>query len=523
MSEVLVLPDRPMTIEDVVAIAEGRSGVSLRPSLSDRIARGAALLEALWRGGERVYGVTTGVGEACERSIPGDLVKDFSLNLVRFHGCGLGRHFDPGTSAAILAVRLAGLCQGWSGVRPRVLELLRDLINHRILPVIPEEGSVGASGDLTPLSYVAAVTMGEREVYVDGEVRPAAEALAQRGLTPLTLFPKEALALMNGTSVMTALACLAYCRAEYLGRLASRLTAMVSRALLGNAAHFDPRIFAAKPHPGQAEVARMIAEDLAYDRAHRRGDGERIQDTYALRCAPHVIGVLFDALPWMRRHIEIEVNSANDNPLLDLVSGEVLHGGNFYGGHIGFAMDALKNAVANIADLMDRQTALLMDKNRNRGLPAELSGASPERLPVNHGFKAVHIGCSAWAAEASRLTMPASVFSRSTESHNQDKVSMGTIAARDAIRVLELTEQVLVSSLAAAAQALELRVKRNELTWSAQSEGLRKTFSELREVIAFVEEDRALEGELRALGARVRTRAFDVPPRRTHEANPSGR
>ncbi len=286
---------------------------------------------------------------------------------------------------------------------------------------------------------------------------------------------------------------------------------MASRALKGNAAHFDPRLFAQKPHPGQAQVAHWIAEDLRYSRAYQHGPGERIQDTYAIRCAPHVIGVLADALPWMRTHIETELNSACDNPLVDPDTGDVLHGGNFYGGHIAFAMDAMKNAVANLADLEDRQIALLVNEKSNRGLPPNLSGAAAARLPINHGFKAVHIGCSAWTAEALKLTMPASVFSRSTESHNQDKVSMGTIAARDCMRILDLTEQVVAGTLLAATQALDLRVRMGATRLDDFSPGLRRIYQQVREISPFVEEDRPLEGELRALLASIRSGELAVP------------
>ena len=218
----------------------------------------------------------------------------------------------------------------------------------------------------------------------------------------------------------------------------------------------------------------------------------RLQDRYSLRCAPHIIGVLEDSLPWLRQFIENELNSANDNPIIDAEDEHVLHGGHFYGGHIAFAMDSLKTAVANLADLMDRQMAQLMDTKFNHGLPANLSGATTEQSMINHGFKALQIAVSAWTAEALKLTMPASAFSRSTECHNQDKVSMGTIAARDCIRILELSEQVAAATLLAVVQGVELRDNKEAL-----SPALKTTIDQLRQYSPFLSNDRALEGELR--------------------------
>lgn len=512
MSETIIrIGEDAKTIEEVVLVARDshtRVTLSRRDAFVKKIAKGVARLDELWRQGKPIYGVTTGLGDSCIRDIPPKLVPELSLQLSRFHGCGLGRHFDSQTTRAILFVRLVSLGLGYSAVRLELLEVITKLINQDILPLIPEEGSVGASGDLTPLSYVAAVLMGEREVLHHGKIQNAREALHEAGIEPLALGPKEGLAIMNGTSVMTAVACLAFDRADYLVRLCSRLTAMNSVALEGNKAHFDPRLFLWKPHPGQARVAAWIAQDLGEVTGTSRDANARLQDTYALRCAPHVIGVLADALPWMRVQIETELNSANDNPLVDPDCGDVLHGGNFYGGHIAFAMDCLKTAVANVADLIDRQVALLANDKRNRGLPLNLSGAAVRRLPVNHGFKAVQIACSAWTAEALKLTMPASVFSRSTESHNQDKVSMGTIAARDCIRVLELTEQVVVAALLAATQAIDLRCRQRRLNRADLSPGLRELQEQVRLHSPIVEEDRPLEADLRLMLGLLREKHF---------------
>jgi histidine ammonia-lyase len=368
---------------------------------------------------------------------------------------------------------------------------LSALLKQDILPMIPQEGSVGASGDLTPLSYVAAVLAGERDVLYQGERLATATVFARLNIEALTLKPKEGLAIMNGTAAMTGIACLAFQRAEYLSRLTTRITSLASVALNGNAYHFDEKLFSVKPHPGQNRVAERLRLDLQLQQSAPRND-TRLQDRYSLRCAPHIIGVLEDSLPWLRQFIETELNSANDNPIIDAEGEHVLHGGHFYGGHIAFAMDALKTAVANLADLMDRQMAQLMDTKFNHGLPANLSGATGEQALLSHGFKALQIAVSAWTAEALKLTMPASVFSRSTECHNQDKVSMGTISARDCMRILELTEQVAVAVLLAVVQGVELRGNLETL-----SPALQDTVRQLREHSPFLKADRALEQELR--------------------------
>lgn len=446
----LVVGTTPIRIEDVVAVARGEVRVELDPdpAYRARIAAGREALEAALRAGTPVYGVTTGFGSSVTREVGVGDRDLLALNLSRFHGCGTGRVLDAEAASAVVLVRLVTLARGYSAVRVEVLEALRDLLNRRILPSIPEEGSVGASGDLTPLSYLAALLAGEREALVDGETRPATDALRSAGLEPLVLRPKESLALMNGTAVMTALGCVAFARASRLARLASAVTAMVAHALRANPDHFDPRIFELKPHPGTRRAARWIREDWA----PAGKDRGRLQDRYSIRCAPHVIGVLLDSLEFVRDWLEVELNGVDDNPMVDPDTGRVMHGGNFYGGHVAFAMDSLKAAVAGIADLLDRQLQLLCSPDTSGGLPPNLI-----RDSAHHGFKAMQISTSALAAEALKLTMPAASFSRSTESHNQDKVSMGTIAARESLRVLELTESVAAILLLAAAQAVDLR------------------------------------------------------------------
>ncbi|SDJ30948.1 HAL/PAL/TAL family ammonia-lyase [Pseudomonas indica] len=506
-TDTVVFGEGHLSIEDVLAVAQRRAPAALQADAAfrQRIAKGAQFLDTLLDKEGVIYGVTTGYGDSCVVAVPLQHVEALPRHLYTFHGCGLGKLLDAEATRAVLAARLRSLSHGVSGVRLELLERLQGFLAEDVLPLIPEEGSVGASGDLTPLSYVAATLAGERDVLWRGEVRSAAEVHRALGWTPLTLRPKEALALMNGTAVMTGLACLAYARADYLLQLATRITALNVIALQGNPEHFDERLFAAKPHPGQTQVAAWLRQDLAIDAP--TAPLHRLQDRYSLRCAPHVLGVLADSLGLLRQFIETELNSANDNPIIDAEAERVLHGGHFYGGHIAFAMDSLKNLVGNVADLLDRQLALLVDVRYNHGLPSNLSGAPADTAMINHGFKAVQIGASAWTAEALKNTLPASVFSRSTECHNQDKVSMGTIAARDALRSLELTEQVAAATLLAANQGVWLRQQGGH-------EALPAPLAQMREQLAEdfppLIEDRALEGELRLCLERIRSRHWSL-------------
>lgn len=497
-----------LCIEDIVALADRERPVQITadPAFRARITRGADFVDRLIAEDGVVYGVSTGYGDSCTVTVPPSLVAELPHHLYTYHGCGLGRFLTAEETRAVLATRLVSLARGMSGVSIGLLEQLEALLRHDILPRIPAEGSVGASGDLTPLSYVAAVLCGEREVTLQGEAMPAAVALAQHGRAPLRLRPKEGLAIMNGTAVMTALACLAWQRADYLVRLSTRLTAFAVLASAGNAHHFDEPLFAVKPHVGQQRIAARLRADLSCGRPTR--NEQRLQDRYSLRCAPHVIGVLEDAMPFFRSTIENELNSANDNPIIDPDLELVLHGGHFYGGHIAFVMDSMKNLLANLADLMDRQMALLVDARYSHGLPANLSAARPDRAAINHGLKALQISVSAWTAEALKLTMPASVFSRSTECHNQDKVSMGTIAARDCLRVLELTEQVAAAMLITARQGIALRQRlQPDLSIGA---ALNAMHADLSERLPLIEEDRALDRELLTLIDAIREQTWTL-------------
>lgn len=493
----LTVGEQLLTIENIVAVAKNQTQVALPTSFEwkEKIQKGADFLDTLLEKEGVIYGVTTGYGDSCLVGVPQHQVHELPLQLSRFHGCGLGENLDIVTARAVVVVRLCSLARGYSGVSYALLERLVWMLNQNIIPVIPSEGSVGASGDLTPLSYIAGALVGERDVYADGKIVPISQIYQKYNLAPLVLRPKEGLALMNGTAVMTAIACLNYKKAEQISLASTLITALNVLALEGNLCHFDEVLFAQKPHIGQQKIAEQLRHWLAF-KADQSHQSSRLQDRYSLRCAPHVIGVFEDSKVWLRQFIENELNSSNDNPLIDPIELRVLHGGHFYGGHIAQAMDSLKLMIANIADLMDRQLAQLVDQKMNHGLPRNLTGATADRLPLNHGFKAVQIAVSAWTAEALKQTLPASIFSRSTECHNQDKVSMGTIAARDATRVITLTEQVIAALSCASVQAIYLK--------DAQvTPMLLKFIAWTRETFELLIEDRPLQAELQQLVDRL--------------------
>lgn len=497
--QVLVVGENPLSIEDVVAVARQEKSVALpaRAEWCELIQRGADFLDQLLQDEGVIYGVTTGYGDSCLVEIPAHQVNELPLHLSRFHGCGLGQNLDLISARAVVVTRLCSLARGYSGVSHALLQRLVWMLNENVIPVIPSEGSVGASGDLTPLSYIAGALVGERDVYYQGQIVPIGQVYAEKGMQSLVMRPKEGLALMNGTAVMTAIACLNYKKAEQISLASTCITALNVLALEGNPSHFDEVLFAQKPHPGQQHIAAQL-RDWLNSEVQTEHQSSRLQDRYSLRCAPHIIGVFEDSKVWLRQFIENELNSSNDNPLIDPVNLRVLHGGHFYGGHIAQAMDSLKIMIANIADLMDRQLAQLVDYKMNNGLPRNLTGATDERLPLNHGFKAVQIGVSAWTAEALKQTLSASIFSRSTECHNQDKVSMGTIAARDASRVIVLTEQVIAALCCASVQAIHLRTLDGKL-----SEVLDTFKAWVLQTFDYVVEDRPLQQELQQLVDRL--------------------
>jgi histidine ammonia-lyase len=492
----LIIGDAPLRCSDVARVAAREASVVLsgEEAFRARLAKSAAVIAQRVERSTPTYGVNTGFGASVRNTVPLEAATIMAQNLPRYHGCGVEPFLTREQSRAVMLVRASSLAAGYSGVRPILIERLLELLRLDILPLIPSRGSVGASGDLTPLSYVAALISGERRAYAagSGTLMVAAHALADAGLEPLPLQPKESLAIMNGTSVMAALSCLALERAAQLADTACALTALCVDAIAGQRAHFDARIFEAKAHPGQAEAAALIRTYLAPRRAAAARE-PRIQERYSIRCAPHIIGVLRDLLPFCRSVLETEINGASDNPLVDPDTGDVLHGGNFYGGHVAMVADALKTAVAHVAELLERQIILLNAPETNQGLPENLVPIEGAERFAHHGFKAMELTASALTAELLKLSLPASVWSRSTEGHNQDKVSMGNHAALDLWHIVELSETVAAVHAMAAAQAMELR----GLQYTSQP--LAELHAALREHVAFVREDRALDAEIVAV------------------------
>jgi histidine ammonia-lyase len=503
----VTIGEAEVSLPGIIAVARHGAPVVLseRAAFRRRMENSRRLLREALEADVPVYGVTTGFGKSCGHRLNKKSLPENGENLMRVHGCGTGEPLGVEETRAAMLCRLLCLARGYSAVSLPLLEQLAAFLNLGITPVIPSEGSVGASGDLTPLSYVLGTLAGEREVRYRGKRMPAARALRLAKLEPYVFGPKEPLAMVNGTSVMTGIAAVVLDRAQHLIEASIAATALSVHALKGKSHHYHPAIGEAKPFPGQIDVAGKLRRLLAAGASGGDLDADRpeaLQDPYSLRCAPQIIGVLSDALAWIRPWVEIEANSANDNPLFDASADHPLMGGNFYGGHIAFAMDALKSALASVADMADRQVALLVNPNVNRGLPADLVRLTGEDRLCHHGFKAMSISASALTAEALKATMPAASFSRSTESHNQDKVSMGTIAARDAARICTLAERVVAIHLLAAAQACEIRGRVGDRP------RLVSLIAELRRLAAPTYEDRPMDGDIEVLAGRISATGF---------------
>ena len=455
-SNTVIIGQGDVTLDQIIEVAQNRASVEVSdlPEFIARMEASRSVLTCAIKRGVSVYGVTTGYDAACGNRIGTDEIEALGNNLVAYHGCGVDKPLGIEETRAAMLCRLICLARGLSGVTVDLLRHLAQFLNAGITPLVPSLGSVGASGDLTPLSYIAACLSGKRDVLFGGEILPAAVALERIGMQPYRFAPKEPLGLMNGTSVMTGIAVIAVQRSKKLLNAAIAATALAVHALEGHVDHFHAVLVDAKPHFGQKRTGERLRAILApagipQESIHH----EHQQDPYSIRCAPQILGVVADALEWIEAWVMAEVNSTNDNPLFDARSGQVLMGGNFYGGHIA----AMKSALAMIADMLDRQIALLVDTRFNRGLPANLVKVQGAGHVVHHGFKGVQITASALAAEAQKNTLPAASFSRSIEAHNQDKVSLGTISAREALQQCYLVAWVVAVHLMVAAQACEIR------------------------------------------------------------------
>jgi len=416
--------------------------------------------------GKPIYGVTTGYGESGKNYSAFEEAQELQKNLYRFHGCGVGEALSHDECKRILLIRLTSLSKGYSGITADLLERMALLYNMDIIPRIPSQGSVGASGDLTPLSYIAAVVAGEREVYYKGEERRTAELYAELGIEPYVMQPKESLAIMNGTAAMSGIAIESMNKFENWMHAYESFIAGLFEVMHADGTPLQPLVHEVKPFAGQIRTAAQLAEKLLGSEIVHAQD-ERydkffeheelcIQDKYSIRCTPQVLGVVWDNLEMSKKWVETECNAVNDNPIIDGAGKKIYTSGNFYGGYVAHAMDTLKIASANAADLLDKQFSLLVDHKFNRGIGENLKLSDKAH---HHGFKAMQITLSSLSADVMMNIVPASVFSRPTESLNQDKVSMGTTAALNFKKMLPDLTNMLAIAFMGLAQAVDIRGK----------------------------------------------------------------
>jgi len=509
----VVLTGSDLTLEQVAAVARGGVPVTLGADARGRMAASRAAIERLVDRGEPVYGVTTGFGDlATVRIAPHD-ARRLQENLLISHAVGVGHPHDSDTVRAMLLLRANTLARGQSGCRPDVVERLLDFLRLGLHPVVPEQGSVGASGDLAPLAHLALPLIGRGQAELNGELLDGGAALEHLGLEPLHLEAKEGLALLNGTQQMSAIGALVLLDAQRLSRTASVVAAMSVEALLGTDVAFTAAYHAARPHPGQGQVAaelRHLLRDSALQREHH-GQAHKVQDPYSLRCAPQVHGASRDALGYARSVVEIEINSATDNPLvfphgsdadpraLATGGGTVISGGNFHGEPVALAMDFASLAIAELASISERRTAVLID-GRLSGLPPFLA----EDPGLNSGLMLLQYTAAALVSENKVLVHPASADSIPTSANQEDHVSMGSIAARHARAILANAEQVLALELLCAAQGLDFRIA----SLATPGAGVAEAHRRVRERVPHLAGDRDPQPDIAAAVEIVRTGAL---------------
>jgi len=445
-----------LTLEDVVAVAKNSAQVQIAASAWERTDRSRRQVDEALSGTCPVYALNTGVGLLANIRLDASEIEAMQVNLIRSHCCGVGTPLETSVVRGMMLIRANVLAKGFSGIRPIVAKRICDLLNHGITPVIPSRGSVGASGDLAPLAHMALVLIGEGRAEYRGAVLPGAECLKKAGLTPLILLGKEGISLLNGTQAMLSVGCLRLHELEQLWVSAQVTSALTIEALRGTAAAFDPRLHAARPHPGQVSSADQLTELLhgsLIPRTH--GTGSRIQDAYCLRCIPQVHGAVWDTLAHARRVFEIELNSATDNPLV--FDGAIVSGGNFHGAPLALALDFLAIALCQLAGISERRIERILNPSLNEGLPAFLAS----RPGIESGMMMAQVTAAALVAELRVLASPASTGSIPTSGNQEDFVSMGMTSALKLDQAVTLARMVIAIELLASTRALDLRGDRS--------------------------------------------------------------
>ena len=504
----LLLNGDPLTVAEIESVAAQGRPVDLAPSALDRIAASRQAIDAILAAGHTVYGVNTGFGRLSDVRVPPESIEQLQVNLVRSHAGGLGNPLSEPESRAMLLLRANVLAKGFSGIRPEVVQLLTAMLNAGVTPVIPEKGSVGASGDLAPLAHLALVAIGEGEAFYRGERMAGGEALRRAGLQPIALHAKEGLALLNGTQAMTAVGVLAIARARRLVRLADLSGAMTLDSLIGTPAAFDPRIQQARPHAGQGSAAAHLVDLLAGSQIrefHREHD-TRVQDAYCLRCMPQVHGAVRDVLEHVTAVLTVESGSATDNPLVfpgrssaAPQGGAVISGGNFHGAPLSYAFDYAAIALTDLAGITERRVDRLLNPDENEGLPPFLS----PHAGLSSGFMMAQIVAAALINECQVLAAPASTGSIPTSGGKEDHVSMGMTSALKLRGIVDNLERILAIELMCAAQALEFRLP------LVSSPHLQSALAVVRRLVRRLEEDRVLAGDVDNLAAALRAGAFN--------------
>lgn len=499
--QMMQLAGQRLSLSEIAQVALGDGTIAVAPSAHARIQASRTVIEEIVGRSGVVYGVSTGFGKLAEVQIPAGELRQLQLNLVRSHACGIGRALSIPEVRAMILLRANVLALGFSGIRLEVIELLCGLLNRGVSPVIPEKGSVGASGDLAPLAHLALTLVGEGEAFYDGERLPSREALDRAGLRPAVLEAKEGLALLNGTQAMHAVGGLALLRAKRLTRIADLAGAMSLEALKGTPTAFDPRIHEARPHPGQQAVAehlRHLLRDSEIRQSHLNGD-PRVQDAYSLRCMPQVHGAIRDALAHCENVFEIESASATDNPLVFAETGDVLSGGNFHGAPLALALDYAAIALTDLMSISERRTDRLVNPDLNEGLPPFLA----PHAGTHSGFMILHVAAVSLLNEAKVLAHPASVDNLPTSGGKEDHVSMGMTGALKLRTIVEDAEHLMAIELLAGAEALEFR---RPLKGGV---GVERAYERVRAISAAVDEDRSLSLDIERVATAIRNGEFD--------------